>query len=268
MSVKIFPSAFSGLVKDLFQKNRRRKIKLIIGVIAISLAIAGFFWDSDGDRLWDWEEKIHGTDSLNKDTDGDSVRDGLEVKKYGTDPLKIDTDGGGVDDLNEIFTYGMDPNNPNDDLEFMEKIPQVKARAWSEEWLALWYDEVTGHLTLDKMREEENVQLNRFYEKHIIISMRDPLIRWYAERTEIRWETDSEEREVGKIYTDGEPIYLPPQEGFAPSLGVHGWNEVYIDGKVYIVNYNDVIPRDDFYARARWEIISIDYDPNWYKRIP
>jgi len=47
----------------------------------------------------------------------------------------------------------------------------------------------------------------------------------------------------------------------------HQWNEAYIDGKVYVVDYNDVIPRNNFYDKNGWEITSPEeYDPEWYKK--
>lgn len=45
------------------------------------------FLDSDQDGLSDDEERAYGTDANNKDTDGDSYTDGVEVKS-GYDPLK------------------------------------------------------------------------------------------------------------------------------------------------------------------------------------
>ena len=45
------------------------------------------FLDSDQDGLSDEEEKMYGTDSENRDTDGDGYSDGTEVKS-GYDPLK------------------------------------------------------------------------------------------------------------------------------------------------------------------------------------
>ena len=227
-------------------------------------------WYSDGDRF-------------KKDTDGDYVNDYLEVERYRTNHLKIDTDDGGVDDFNEIFTYGMNPNDPNDDEEFMEKIPNVEVKNW-------FINGGTPHS----------------FEKIVVISIRDPLLQWYAERTEIKWETDSEGRRIGRLFTDGTPIYdegkpavaCPPSFYFTherrgscvtsseanhvilklmdykcilvfgetPRYTYHQWNEVYIDGNVYVVDWNDVIPRDNFYGKNGWKITSLDYDHEWYKK--
>jgi hypothetical protein len=43
--------------------------------------------DSDGDKLWDYEERIWGTDPNNPDTDGDGYKDKTEIIN-GFDPLK------------------------------------------------------------------------------------------------------------------------------------------------------------------------------------
>jgi hypothetical protein len=154
--------------------------------------------------------------------------------------------------------------------------------------------------------------------------MRDPLLKWYAERTEIRWPHKIEDKyeeliqkgKTGKIYTNGEPIYrghlitwmessaspsyyfihgerrgncwdssivnhvilklkgykclmvygeIPTSVLLWNACMEHQWNEVYVDGEVYVVDYNDVIPRDDFYEKSHWRITSPDYDSEWYK---
>lgn len=144
------------------------------------------FSDDDKDGLINWDEKnVYHTDPNNIDTDNDYVRDDLEVE-LGTNPLKIDTDDGGVDDFNELYTYGMDPKNPTDDIEFMKKIPNVVARHWD------LGDGKVGGYTEDK---------------YVEISMKDPLIQWYAEQAEIMWETTPEGKKIGTFYVDGDPIW-------------------------------------------------------------
>jgi hypothetical protein len=268
--------------------------------------------DTDGDCINDYSEVKSGSDPLKKDplridSDGDYISDHLEVERYGTNPLKMDTDGGGVDDFNEIYTYETDPNNPEDDREILEKIPNVNVRKWD------WDD--GGVIT-------SGGDFTLMFEKIIVISMRDPLLKWYADRTEIRWligrigehhSLPPEGERIGLIYTDGKPIYRGVTRGEMPynpsyyfthterrcptcvesaivnhvilklkgykclqviglkryylSNAVYGhqWNEAYIDGHVYVVDYNTVIPRDKFYEE-NWEITSEDYDPEWYKK--
>jgi hypothetical protein len=261
--------------------------------------------DTDGDCINDYLEVESGSDPLKKDplridSDGDYISDYLEVERYGTNPLKMDTDGGGVDDFNEIYTYETNPNNPEDDREILEKIPSVNVRKWN------WDDGgvITGECDPTLL-----------IEKVIVISMRDPLLKWYADRTEIRWligrigehnPLPPEGERIGLIYTDGkliyggyeEKTYWPPPWNpsyYFTHAGRHGgcgassvvnhviltlksykclhvigeqhqWNEAYIDGNIYVVDYNTVIPRDNFYGKNGWEITSENYDPEWYKK--
>ncbi|MBU1941605.1 MAG: thrombospondin type 3 repeat-containing protein [Candidatus Thermoplasmatota archaeon] len=246
--------------------------------------------DSDGDGLTDYDEiNVYHTDPHNIDTDGDYIRDDLEVKVYHSDPLKIDSDGGGMDDFNETFTYphyGMDPNNPEDDAEFIKKLPNVIARRWEDS------DGGVGIFTT---------------KKYIDISTRDPLINYLAKTAEIRWEGDK-----GTLFVNGEKIHgggnvsehLPKQPSYfftherrgicgdvnraarsiLESMGYdsisvvvkidHGNGqevghivpETVINGKPYLVNYNNIIPRGNFYEENGWRIISPDYDPNWFEK--
>jgi len=65
--------------------------------------------DTDNDGLNDKIEKDLGTDPLKADTDGDGLTDGDEVNKFSTDPLKVDTDGDGLLDAEEVTKYQTDP---------------------------------------------------------------------------------------------------------------------------------------------------------------
>lgn len=58
--------------------------------------------DPDQDELNNNQEGQLGTDPTKKDTDGDGLSDGEEVKKYRTDPLRADSDGDGYTDAEEI----------------------------------------------------------------------------------------------------------------------------------------------------------------------
>ncbi|MCP5094526.1 MAG: hypothetical protein GY943_03110, partial [Chloroflexi bacterium] len=64
--------------------------------------VSGSDGDDDADGLTNGDEETRGTDPLNPDTDGDSLRDGDEVTTYQTDPLYADTDLDGVSDGDEI----------------------------------------------------------------------------------------------------------------------------------------------------------------------
>lgn len=77
--------------------------------------------DQDGDGLSDYSEMMLGTDSTKRDTDGDTIPDGIEdanvngIRDPGeTNPAMFDTDVGGVNDGWEL-SNGYDPLNPDDD---------------------------------------------------------------------------------------------------------------------------------------------------------
>lgn len=72
--------------------------------------------DTDQDGLNAAEERFYGTDLSLADTDGDSFKDGDEVRA-GYDPLgpgKLDSDGDGFPDPDEI-AFGSDAFNPDSD---------------------------------------------------------------------------------------------------------------------------------------------------------
>ncbi len=54
--------------------------------------------DSDHDGLPDTIEALFGSDPHNKDTDGDGITDGVEIKGWGTSPILKDTNSNGCDD--------------------------------------------------------------------------------------------------------------------------------------------------------------------------
>lgn len=240
--------------------------------------------DSDGDGLLDAEEvDIYGTDPNNIDSDGDYVNDYLEVIEYHSNPLKIDSDNGGMDDFNEIYTYphyNMNPNDSQDDLNFIEMLPSVTARHWE-----LDDGDVRGYTP----------------QKYVEISMRDPLIKHLAENSELRW--FGGEAENAGFFVDGELIWksalddairvIQPSYYFTNgrkgncvmstivndsilrlmgyetkevSDSEHSWLESYINGRIYAVNFNDVYPRDQYYEMRGWNVTSMGYDPDWYKK--
>ena len=70
------------------------------------------------------EEKAHGTDPKNPDTDGDGVSDGEEVKN-GTDPTKADSDGDGLSD-GEEKAHSTDPNKADSDGDGVKDGQEIK----------------------------------------------------------------------------------------------------------------------------------------------
>ena len=218
------------------------------------------------------------------DIDNDYVSNDLELRIYETNPAKLDTDDGGVDDFNEIFTYEMNATNPEDDADFMERIPNVEAKHWG-----IW--DGGGADTSD--------------DRVITISMRDPLIQYLAERAEIIWQIDHYGQKIGTFIVDGEEIWNgtepnertsdPPSYYFTHgrksacavssmvnlvilrSMGYsavmvggefsgtgHGWSEAFIDGEICVVDFNYVTSREYAYER-KYNITQHDYNPDWYK---
>lgn len=70
--------------------------------------------DADEDQLTNAEEVALGTDANRRDTDGDGLADGNEVKELATDPLKADTDEDGLTDEEEGI-LGLDPKKQKSD---------------------------------------------------------------------------------------------------------------------------------------------------------
>lgn len=74
--------------------------------------IYGHQWsdkDSDGDGLFDKEEKELKTDPLKADTDGDGLNDYQEVRVNTTNPLVVDTDNDGLNDYEEAVKVKTNP---------------------------------------------------------------------------------------------------------------------------------------------------------------
>ena len=69
--------------------------------------------DSDDDGLPDVAERYTKTDPHRRDTDGDQIVDGDEIRLLSTNPLQADTDSDGFDDLVELKA-GTDPLDPAD----------------------------------------------------------------------------------------------------------------------------------------------------------
>lgn len=70
--------------------------------------------DLDGDDLSNEDEIANGTEIANKDTDNDTLMDGLELTNYECSPTSADTDGDGLRDPAEE-QEGTDCRNPDTD---------------------------------------------------------------------------------------------------------------------------------------------------------
>ncbi len=90
-----------------------------------SLGDNGKSGDPDGDTLSNYDEYLNGSDPQVQDTDGDGIRDDVEVRTYGTDPASADTDGDGLTDGEELFSYGSDPNDADSDDDGLNDYDEV-----------------------------------------------------------------------------------------------------------------------------------------------
>jgi hypothetical protein len=90
----------------------------------VSLGDDGYYTDpldddSDDDGLTDSEEYYWGSNPNVGDSDGDGLRDGIEVNSYSTNPTNPDTDQDGLDDWEEIYPgtdgFETDPLDPDSD---------------------------------------------------------------------------------------------------------------------------------------------------------
>ena len=245
----------------------------ILAVTGLGIGVGGFLLNNNSSQP-----------SKDKDSDVDGLTDWDEVHVYHTDPHKADTDGGGVNDFHEIHSYpNMDPKNPNDDHALIAKLPNVTAKMWDPQ----------------KILTDDN---------YIRYSQTDPLINYLAKRTQIVPSSDgktsllringlpainSSTHEINGIY---QPSYFFTHGrngicfesayaniailrdmgykavivyGQEPNAGAgHAWAEALINGKVYVVDYNGLFPRDNYYESQGWTIntnsSSFTYSPNWY----
>ena len=251
--------------------------------------------DTDHDGLSDYQEKQIGTDPNNVDTDGDWISDKVEIE-IGTGPTKIDTDGDGIDDFNEYYTYPhlLDPNDPTDAERFIAMIPNVTAKAWSPTKTGI--DD--GHPFEKIIEIAKRDPLVQWYVRHTEIKWD----KWIDENGKMREcgniEINSEPFCLGKR-NDG-----PTEYGIGPAYffthgkrgnclekavvlktileikgnkcefisgeineNGHEWLETVINGQIYVVCTNTIIPRERFYEEHNWTF-SDSYDPNWYLKEP
>ncbi len=233
------------------------------------------------------------------DLDHDYISNTLEVEKCHTDPTKLDTSGLGIDDFNAIFTYNLNPNNKTQIQQFLTAVPNVSPRQW--------YISFGGvGDTSDNVFVGTPVNATTSSDAAIVeVSMRDPLIQWYARHADIAWDNVSK---TGHLLVNGTSVWgsysygANPSyyfthgrigrcedatlatmsilnlmgyktlevTGWAPSNGTlrdHVWCETMIGGNVYIANFGELIPRGNFYLQSGWVISeSSDYSPDWYKK--
>lgn len=98
---------------------------IIIVAVAVAATVVFLELDLDGDGLRNITELQHGTSISNPDTDGDGLKDGLEVNTYSSNPLVSDTDGDGLSDGLEVNTYKTGPIAPDTDNDGVDDLREV-----------------------------------------------------------------------------------------------------------------------------------------------
>lgn len=166
--------------------SKNKAIAVVLIVVLSASFIAGFFFynnltsENERNKL-EFEENQKTADS-----DNDGLSDYNEINIHKTDPNNADSDGGGVTDLDEVLTYshyGMNPNNATDDHELIAKIPNVTANHWELDDLSKGYS----------------------IEKFVHLSLSDPLIKYLASKSEIKWIDNA--KSIGWLLVDGKPLW-------------------------------------------------------------
>lgn len=255
---------------------------LIVGLFAVGLVYAVYSYQSEPTNLFEddgsflYQGRQLGTTS-EADADGDWISDRLEFWEYGTDPLKIDTDGDGIDDFNEIFTYPhlLNPLDPTDAKEFLALIPNVKAKTWGyytgdtlateakfvvvgkRDPLVQWYAERTA---IEWQNADHSWGLLKVNDEPLFLEFGRsgfPSPSYYLTHgrrgncleAHIAHYTILELMDYEGLY-----IFGRVEDGTG-----HAWIEMNINGELgelYVVDYNSVVPADEFYKTHNWTIDS------------
>ena len=143
-------------------KIQNIKITLIVlaGLLVLSFSVfvsaqdnngaQNIFLDSDQDGLTDAEEKLYGTDSHKKDTDGDGYSDGVEINS-GYDPLKPAPGDRIVPEKIKNQTENKDANKKNITRKVAEKITSLTSNTTS----------ANQTVTLEQIQEISNEAVNQ-----------------------------------------------------------------------------------------------------------
>jgi transglutaminase-like putative cysteine protease len=270
--------------------------------------------------LTDGELYYHGFDPTkqNLDPDRDHLPNRYE-RKYGTNPFSKDTDGDGISDADEVFSYPhiLNPLKP-DAEKLLSKIPNVEAKLWP--WFGLKVKKIDpDELVIYSGYISPDDPLVQYYAKHTKIKWKDGDGRLFVDGKKFFLKYDIEKARLVLQYKEGwQPFnaaYMLShgREGICQDAGImscsvlkasgypsiyvygwwrgkgHAWTETYINGKVYVVNFNDVILRekaysekgfspmemwdDDVYRQQirgqgygiAWYDARHEYDSEWYK---
>ena len=284
------------------KKMSHKKVLLTVAIIAILIIITFAFLINLTNTLA-LENAIK-----TRDSDGDGITDWTEINVYHTNPYKIDTSGLGLDDFNAIYTYGINPNNQTAVKEFLNNLPNVTALYWN--LLATGANALGGWQHQEYLGEPGfvNISLRDPLIKYLVSRSE---IRWSTwtsiEKTSGSLYVDGSpafnnytNQSVNILAGGMYPAYFfthgrngmcgdSQRANFVILTGMgyktvrvsgmsygstHGWCETLINGTVYIVNYNGVFVRGNYYERNSNALtpvdmdsndsVSVKYDPNWY----
>jgi hypothetical protein len=188
------------------------------------------------------------------------------VNKDDPNPVNPDTSDLGIGDFNALYVYKVPPTNRTAVQELLNNIPNVSVA------LLNGYEGGTP----------SSIQ------KSLDISKLDPIVKYYSERIAFNW-TDPTH---GKLIVDGNPVYnrtepldlcqssyyfthgrnaacdsaLPitsllqlggyDAKVVEANLPVHHFfTEVTINNKEYVINFNNIIPKSEFYGE--WKYVPV-----------
>lgn len=240
--------------------------------------------DRDGLNKYD-EEHIYHTDDSNIDTDWDYVRDDIEIAK-GTDPTQIYSFGSKIDDFNRLFTYPdyLNPDNVNRDDAFLKMIPNVKAKEWKSDEGGVSFKQSTQRVArvLEISEKDplirylvENTEIRWSDEDHAQVFVDgEPIWKEYKERSGVNpsfYFTNGRygncgdsslvnfnllklrgDKPQGVSGIDEYGQYNSDYKGCG-----HGWVEFEKGGQKYVLNFNSVMPAEEWYGKIKWKDVRV-----------
>jgi len=289
------PQTFPEIVPEVEEEKPKKRSwwpYIAFGALIIGAAAAGLAYYNNKNHRNDDKPIDNGEPALRPygDEDGDYIPNQKEIE-LGTNPHRIDSDGGGVDDFNEVYTWSLNPNNPKDDEEFIKNLPNVgEARHWELE------DGGEGDVAGYSTKKYVEISMRDPYIQWLAERAE---IRWetragtkygkfYVNGEEVCKEYGREPRSIDQpsYYFSHErkgncvisslanltvlksmnlkAVMIDGKIPYNNELTPHGWVEAYIDGEIYVVNFNSIYPREDFYEKNGWKTPD-DYNPQWYK---
>lgn len=236
-----------------------------------------------------YNNKINSTSVARiQDIDQDYILNKLEMTKCHTDPTNMYTSGLNLDDFNAIFTYGIDPHNQTAVKTVLANIPKVVARHWNPDdggfdfSTQKYVDISTWDPKIQDLAKKAEIKWSGWNSEGKIGNIYvDGQLIWNGGK--------SNERSVDQpsyYFTHGRTgncvestitdltvlkligykvLDVGSKIPVNKTMEGHESSEVYINGKVYVVNFNNIVPREGFYEKNGW-VLDPGYDPNWYMK--